>query len=104
VDGFLEGLKRFHEGFRYCFSPIEPRGSFFRNMVGQLSKTERKSIELIAFSVEQASVPLMQRTLSGVLLDEAKVIKEYRSMVNEDTGDPNGMLLFDGSGFSHEAR
>jgi SRSO17 transposase len=99
VDGFLEELKGFHEEFRDCFSRIEPHESFFRYMVGQLSELERKSIEPIALSVEQASVRSMQRAVSEVFWDEAKIVKKHRSMVNEDMGDPNGVVLFDESGF-----
>jgi SRSO17 transposase len=99
VDGFLEELKGFHEEFRDCFSRVEPHESFFRYMVGQLSELERKSIEPIALSVEQASVRSMQRAVSEVFWDEAKILKKHRSMVNEDMGDPNGVVLFDESGF-----
>jgi SRSO17 transposase len=99
VDGFLEELKGFHEEFRDCFSRVEPQESFFRYMVGQLSELERKSIEPIALNVEQASVRSMQRAVSEVFWDEAKILKRHRSMVNEDMGDPNGVVLFDESGF-----
>jgi SRSO17 transposase len=99
VDGFLEELKGFHEEFRDCFSRIEPHESFFRYMVGQLSELERKSIEPIALSVEQASVRSMQRAVSEVFWDETKILQKHRSMVNEDMGDPNGVLLFDETGF-----
>ena len=30
---------------------------------------------------------------------ENKIITKYRSLVNEDMGDPNGVLIFDESGF-----
>ena len=99
VDGFLEELKGFHEEFRDCFSRIEPHESFFRYMVGQLSELERKSIEPIALSGKQTSVRSMQRAVSEVFWDEAKILRRHRSMVNEDMGDPNGVLIFDESGF-----
>jgi SRSO17 transposase len=99
VDGFLEELKGFHEEFRDCFSRIEPHESFFRYMVGQLSELERKSIEPIALSVEQASVRSMQRAVSEVFWDERKILQKHRRMVNEDMGDSNGVILFDESGF-----
>ena len=80
VDGFLEELKGFHEEFRDCFSRVEPHESFFRYMVGQLSELERKSIEPIALSVEEASVRAMQRAVSEVFWDEAKISKKHRNM------------------------
>ena len=44
VEGFLDELRAFHAAFRECFERSEPRGHFFRYMVGQFSTLERKSI------------------------------------------------------------
>jgi SRSO17 transposase len=68
-------------------------------MVGQLIELKRKSIEPIALPVGQTSVRSMQRAVSGVFWDEGKILAKHRRMGNEDTGDPNGVLLFDESGF-----
>ena len=51
VEGFLYELRSFHDAFRSCFPRREPREHFFRYMVGQFSRLERKSIEPMALAV-----------------------------------------------------
>jgi SRSO17 transposase len=99
VKDFVMELKGFHEQFRDCFSRSELRENFYRYMVGQLSELERKSIEPIALKVEGGNVRSMQRCISDVVWDEERILNNYRSMVNEDMGDPSGVLIFDETGF-----
>lgn len=99
IDSFINELKGFHSEFQDCFSRSESRGNFFRYMVGQFSDIERKSIEPIAINVQDAEVRSMQRFVSDVIWDEEKIKHRYRSMVNEDIGDANGVLIFDETGF-----
>jgi len=99
VKEFINELKGFHEQFSDCFARSEPRDNFFKYMVGQFSELERKSIEPIALNVEGGKVRSMQRFISELSWDEPKMIPKYRSIVNEDMGDPSGVLIFDESGF-----
>jgi len=99
VEDFIKELRGFHEQFSDCFSRSEPRENFYRYMVGQLSELERKSIEPIALNVEAGNVRSMQRFISDVVWDEQGILNKYRSMINEDMGDPNGVLIFDETGF-----
>lgn len=41
----------------------------------------------------------MQRFISDVIWDEDNILTKYRSMVNEDMGDPSGVLIFDETSF-----
>ena len=99
VEGFLHELQGFHDAFRDCFARSEPREHFFRYMVGQFSQLERKSIEPIALRVEGGKVRAMQRCLSEVVWDDAQMLRTYHRLVDEDMGDPEGVLIFDESGF-----
>jgi SRSO17 transposase len=99
VFDFKEELKGFHSEFQDCFSRQEPRDNFYQYMVGQMSQLERKSIEPIAVAVENAKVRAMQFFVSDVVWDQDRIMLNYRSMVNEDMGDPDGTLIFDESGF-----
>ena len=99
IEGFVEELKGFHEEFRDCFNRQEPRVNFYQYMIGQLSQLERKSIEPIALNVENAKVRAMQFFVSDVIWDDKKILSKYRSMVNNDMGDPAGALIFDETGF-----
>lgn len=99
LGDFVNELRGFHEGFKDCFSRSEPRENFFRYMVGQFSELERKSIEPIALAVEDADVRCLQRFVSEVPWAEEKMLTKYRSMVSEDMGDAEGVLIFDESAF-----
>ena len=99
IDGFLDELRGFHSAFRDCFSRSEPRENFFRYMVGQFSPLERKSIEPIALRVEGAKPRSMQNAITDALWNEERLLSKYHEWVNEDMGDPRGVLMFDESGF-----
>ena len=99
LGDFINELKGFHEEFLDCFRRSEPRESFFRYMVGQFSELERKSIEPIALAVEDAEVRCMQRFVSEVAWDEERMLQKYRSMIEEDMGEEDGVLIFDESAF-----
>ena len=99
VDSFMDQLRCFHGEFKDCFQRSETRENVFRYMAGQFSELERKSIEPIALSVENGQVRSMQRAISDAVWDEGKLLSRYRGLVNDDMGDPNGVLIFDESGF-----
>jgi len=96
---FVEEFRGFHSQFADCFSREEPRENFARYMAGQMSQLERKSIEPIALNVENATVRSMQHFISNVVWDEERLFSIYHGMVSEDLGDPDGVLIFDESGF-----
>ncbi len=99
IENFTEEFQGFHEQFQDCFSRQEPRNNFYQYMAGQLSQLEQKSIEPIALNVKDAKVRGMQFFVSNAIWDEDKIMSKYRSMVKEDLGDPDGILIFDESGF-----
>lgn len=104
VKNFMRELKGFHEIFSDCFHRSESRGHFFRYMVGQFSKLERKSIEPIALNVENGAVRPMQRFISDAEWDDDKILRKYHGLVNDDLGAANGALIFDESGFVKKGR
>ena len=99
VKDFIHELKGFHEVFSDCFCRSESRDHFFRYMVGQFSELERKSIEPIALKVEDGNVRPMQRFISDAEWADDKILNKYHSLVNEDLGTSEGVLIFDESGF-----
>jgi SRSO17 transposase len=99
IHEFQNELKAFHENFRDCFVRSESRGHFFNYMSGQFSTLERKSIEPIALAVENGNIRAMQHFVSKVIWDDDKIFHKYRNMINEDLGDPDGVLIFDETGF-----
>jgi SRSO17 transposase len=98
IEGFIDELRGFHSTFHDCFARSEPRENFFRYMVGQLSPLERKSIEPIALHVQGGKPRRMQSAIADSPWDEELMLLRYHRLVNEDMGDPEGVLLIDESG------
>jgi SRSO17 transposase len=99
VEGFLDELHGFHSAFRDCFARSEPREHFFHYMVGQFSELDRKSIEPMALRVEGGNVRAMQRCISDAVWDDVRLLRTYHQLVDEDMGDPAGVVIFDESSF-----
>jgi SRSO17 transposase len=99
VEGFMEELWEFQSAFHDCFARSEPRAHFFDYMVGQFSKLERKSIEPMALQVEGGTIRGMQRFISDVRWDEEQMRWNYHQLVADELGDPEGVLMFDETGF-----
>ena len=104
VEGFMDELHGFHTAFRGCFARREPRDHFFHSMVGQFSELERKSIEPMALQVEGGNVRAMQRGISDAIWDDAQMLRTYHHLVDDDLGDPEGVVIFDESGFPKKGR
>ena len=68
-------------------------------MTGQFAQLERKSIEPIAFHIEGCDPGCMQYMISDALWNEETMLRKYHGMVSEDMGEPDGVLIFDESGF-----
>jgi SRSO17 transposase len=99
VEGFVAELQAFHEVFADCFTRPEPREHFFRYMVGQFSDLECKSIEPMALEVEGGNVRAMQRLISDAMWDEDQMRWTYHHLVQDQLGDPRGVVIVDESGF-----
>ena len=99
IEDFHNELKGFHEAFSDCFFRSESRDHFLQYMAGQLSEIERKSIEPIALTVENGNIRAIQRFVSDVIWNDKKILHKYHSMINDDLGDPNSVLIFDETGF-----
>ena len=98
-EGFMEELWAFQSTFHDCFARSEPRVHFFDYMVGQFSKLARKSIEPMALQVEGGTIRGLQRFISDVRWDEEQMRWNYHQLVAEEMGDPDGVLMFDETGF-----
>jgi SRSO17 transposase len=104
VEGFMDDLRTFQATFHDCFTRSEPREHFFDYMVGQFSALERKSIEPMALKVEGGHIRGMQRFISDVVWDEAHMRWCYHQLVADAMGDPEGVLMFDETGFVKKGR
>ncbi len=99
VESFMDELGEFQALFHDCFSRSEPRVHFFDSLVGQFSPLERKSIEPMALHVEGGTIRGLQRFISDVSWDEEQMRWNYHQLVADEMGDPEGVLMFDETGF-----
>ena len=99
VEGFMDELWEFQAAFHDCFMRSEPRAHFFDYMVGQFSQLARKSIEPMALQVEGGTIRGLQRFISDVRWDEEQMRWNYHQLVAEAMGEPEGVLMFDETGF-----
>jgi SRSO17 transposase len=99
VEGFMEALWEFQSVFHDCFVRSAPRAHFFDSMVGQCSKLERKSIEPMALHIDGGTIRGMQRFISDGSWDEEQMRWNYHQLVADAMGDPEGVLMFDETGF-----
>src|SRR5499426_307443 len=99
VEGFMDELQEFQSVFHDCFARSEARGHCLDYMVGQYSPLARKSIEPMALAVEGGRIRSLQRFLSETVWDEEQMRWNYHQLVAEALGDPEGVLMFDESGF-----
>ena len=104
LDTFIDELRGFHTAFRGCFVRQEPRDQFFNYMVGQFSALERKSIEPMALQVEGGKVRAMQRLVSEALWDEEAMLETYHRLVQDEMGEPDGVLIIDETGFAKKGQ
>ena len=95
----MDELQEFQGVFHDCFARSEARGHFLDYMVGQYSPLARKSIAPMALAVEGGRIRSLQRFLSETVWDEEQMRWNYHQLVAEELGEPDGVLLFDESGF-----
>src|SRR5256712_1475484 len=99
VEGFMDERQAFQGALHGCFVRSEQLAHFFAYRVGHFSKLERKSIEPMALQVEGGTIRGMQRFISDVIWDEEQMVWNYHHLVADEMGDPEGVLMFDETGF-----
>jgi len=99
IDAFMDELRGFHTACRDCLVRQEPRDQFFNSMVGQCSALERQSIEPMALQVAGGNVRAMQRLVSEALWDEDAMRETSHRLVQDEMGEPDGVLIVDETGF-----
>ena len=77
----------------------EPREHFLHYMAGQLSALERKAIEPMAIHIEGGNIRGMPRFISDDVWKADEMRQTYHGMVADEMGEPQGMIIFDESGF-----
>lgn len=98
LEPCLENLDSFMDRYVPEFYRIEQSEHARTYIEGLLSDLPRKTIEPIATDHDEERRPL-QRFVGAGLWDDEKVLLELQVEVRQEIGDPQGILVLDGSGF-----
>jgi SRSO17 transposase len=98
VRGCKERLTRFLQRYLPLFYRVEQRELAEVVIAGKLSNLQRKTSEPIAYAADRERKPVQHFVGAGKWDDEA-VTDELRRDVGDEIGDPDGVLVVDGSGF-----
>lgn len=102
VETLLDELIAFHRLFCHVFRRREQRHWSAVYLCGQLSNLERKTMEPIILALEGANPnairALQQFIGQGTWASQALVLEQQRRIA-EWLGDPQGIVIVDGSGF-----
>src|SRR6266852_8488158 len=98
VRGCQHRLQRFLQRYLPQFYREEQRELAEVVIQGRLSKLERKTSEPIAYQAGRQRKPVQHFVGAGAWDDEA-VMAELRGHVAAELGDPDGIIICDGSGF-----
>jgi len=103
LNGVLERLERFVEPFAASLRCAEQRQHAQEYVAGLVSNVERKNVESIAYLHDQDRQPL-QKFIGQRRWDHRPLIGELVRQVGASLGEPDGVLVFDPSGFPKRGR
>ena len=92
----------FYRQFESLFKRREQRDKFLFYLCGQLSNVERKTVELMVLALSGANASVirgMQHFIGRVRWETALFLERAQGRVAEWLGEPDGVVIVDGSGF-----
>lgn len=107
IEMISDELIAYHHLFDSVFYRREQRYWSRFYLCGQLSDLERKTIEpmILALSGPDANrVRAVQQFIGQGRWDTEKYMIQHQALVAEELGDPNGIVIVDGSGFPKQGQ
>jgi hypothetical protein len=98
-ETLIEELQASHAIFSPFFRRREQREWGVQYLHGQLLDLPRKSIEPMALALPGGNVRAMQQFIGEGAWDDAAVLIAHQQLVAETLGEPDGVLIVDGSDF-----
>jgi len=98
-DGILERLADFAQPFAACLVRDEQRRHAHTYLAGLVSDLKRKNTEAIAYRHDLDRNGL-QHFVGSSTWDHQPLLGELARQVGADLGDPDGVIVFDPSGFA----
>jgi SRSO17 transposase len=102
LEGIAEELVTYHALFRDLFQRREQCEWSAFYLRGQLADLERKTVEPMVLALhgpDLAAVRAGQQFLGEGAWADAPILARHQRLVAESLGEPDGVVIFDGSGF-----
>jgi SRSO17 transposase len=99
IEALVEELQAYHAIFSPFFRRREQRAWGLQYLHGQLLDLPRKSIEPMALALPDGNVRAMQKFIGEGAWDDAAMLVAHQRLVAETLGEPDGILIVDGSDF-----
>jgi SRSO17 transposase len=102
LEAMAEELVTYHALFHDLFQRREQREWSAFYLRGQLADLERKTVEPMVLALhgpEPAAVRAGQQFLGEGAWADGPVLARHQQLVAESLGEPDGIVIFDGSGF-----
>jgi SRSO17 transposase len=102
VESLVDELLAYHRRVASSFQRREQRQWSLFYLCGQLSNIERKTIEPMVLDLKGAdpnAVRALNQFLGAGGWDAQTLLRRHQELVAESLGDPEGVVIVDGSGF-----
>jgi SRSO17 transposase len=106
-EGIAQALSDYHHTFHDCFYRQEQRRWSALYLCGQLSNSERKTIEPMVLGlcgVRPNVVRAVQDFIGYGQWEFERLIRRHQDKVAVSLGDPHGVVIVDGSGFPKQGQ
>jgi len=107
IEAIRDELRAYHRLFHIGFQRREQRYWSLVYLCGQLSDLERKTIEPMVLALlgpDPNAVRAVQQFIGQGEWKAATLIQRYQEVVAEWLGDPQGVVIIDGSGFPKQGQ
>lgn len=102
-EGMLDRLEQFVKPFAAIMETTEQERHLWEYVSGLFSDLKRRNAESIAYFHDQDRQAL-QKFIGQSLWDDGLLIEELARQVGRELGEPDGVLVFDPSGFKKQGK
>lgn len=102
-NGMLDRLEQFVQPFAACLTSSQQREHVREYVAGLCSDVKRKNSETIAYLYDQERHAI-QKFIGQSPWDDRPLIGELARQVGTELGEPDGVLVFDPSGFKKQGK
>ena len=107
IEAISEELVAYHRLFHLVFQRREQRSWSMFYLCGQLSDLERKTIEPMVLALkgpDSNAVRAVQQYIGQGQWEAQALVLRHQQLVAESLGDPQGVVIIDGSGFPKQGQ